>query len=80
MSDEVTRLVSFARVLRDEGVATDPGRVIEFCRAASLLAPEDLYWAGRLTLCSRAEDLPVYDRVFRSEFESSCRGSARCGS
>ena len=69
MSDEVTRLVSFARVLRDEGVATDPGRVIEFCRAASLLAPEDLYWAGRLTLCSRAEDLPVYDRVFRSKFE-----------
>jgi len=43
--------------------------VIEFCRAASLLAPEDLYWAGRLTLCSRAEDLPVYDRVFRSKFE-----------
>jgi len=69
VSDEVTRLVSFARVLRDEGVATDPGRVIEFCRAASLLAPEDLYWAGRLTLCSRAEDLPVYDRVFRSKFE-----------
>ena len=69
MSDEVRRLVSFARVLRDEGVATDPGRVIEFCRAASLLAPEDLYWAGRVTLCSRAEDLPVYDRVFRSKFE-----------
>jgi len=69
VSDEVRRLVSFARVLRDEGVATDPGRVIEFCRAASLLAPEDLYWAGRLTLCSRAEDLPVYDRVFRSKFE-----------
>jgi len=69
VSDEVTRLVSFARVLRDEGVATDPGRVIEFCRAASLLAPEDLYWAGRLTLCSRAEDLPVYDRVFRSELD-----------
>ena len=69
MSDEVTRLVSFARALRDQGVAADPGRVIEFCRAASLLAPEDLYWAGRLTLCSRAEDLPVYDRVFRSKFE-----------
>ena len=69
MPDEVRRLVSFARVLRDEGVATDPGRVIEFCRAAALLGPEDLYWAGRLTLCSRAEDLPVYDRVFRSEFE-----------
>jgi uncharacterized protein len=67
--DEVARLVAFARTLRDEGVAADPGRVIEFCRAASLVRPEDLYWAGRLTLCFRAEDLPVYDRVFRGRLE-----------
>jgi uncharacterized protein with von Willebrand factor type A (vWA) domain len=62
--DEVTRLVAFARALRDEGVAADPARVIEFCRAASLLAPEDLYWAGRLTLCSCESDIRVYDRIF----------------
>jgi uncharacterized protein with von Willebrand factor type A (vWA) domain len=65
--DEVTRLVAFARALRDEGLAADPARVIEFCRAASLLAPEDLYWAGRLTLCACEEDISVYDRVFRDE-------------
>jgi uncharacterized protein with von Willebrand factor type A (vWA) domain len=67
--DQVTRLVAFARALREEGVAADPARVIEFCRAASLLSAEDLYWAGRLTLCSRAEDIPVFDRVFRAELE-----------
>jgi uncharacterized protein len=67
--DEVTRLVSFARALRDEGIAADPARVIEFCRAAALLGPQDLYWAGRLTLCSREEDIPVYDRVFHAQLE-----------
>jgi uncharacterized protein len=58
------RLVAFARRLRAEGVAADPGRVIEFCRAAALLPPEELYWAGRATLVSRPEEIPVYDRVF----------------
>lgn len=70
MPDEVTRLVAFARALRHEGVTADPGRVIEFCRAASLLAPEDLYWAGRLTLCSSENDIAVYDRVFRAELDT----------
>jgi uncharacterized protein with von Willebrand factor type A (vWA) domain len=67
--EEIERLVAFARALREEGIAADPARVIEFCRAASLLDPEDLYWAGRLTLCSREADIPVYDRVFRAEVE-----------
>jgi uncharacterized protein len=62
---EVERLVRFARALRDEGLAVGPGRVVEFCRAAALLAPEDLYWAGRLTLVSKADEIPVFDRVFR---------------
>jgi uncharacterized protein len=67
--DEVERLVAFARAVREAGIAADPARVIEFCRSASLLGPEDLYWAGRLTLCSREQDIPVYDRVFRAEVE-----------
>jgi uncharacterized protein len=62
---EVERLVGFARALRDEGLAVGPGRVVEFCRAAALLAPEDLYWAGRLTLVSKPDELAVYNRVFR---------------
>jgi uncharacterized protein with von Willebrand factor type A (vWA) domain len=33
-----------------------------------LLSPGDLYWAGRATLVARRDQIPVYDRVFRSFF------------
>jgi uncharacterized protein with von Willebrand factor type A (vWA) domain len=62
-------LVGFARALRDEGLAAGPGRVVQFCRAAAALPPGDLYWAGRLTLVSRPEEIPIYDRVFRGILE-----------
>src|SRR5438132_3357386 len=69
VADEVARLVAFARELRGEGLAMGPGRVVEFCRAAARLPPENLYWAGRLTLVSRPEEIPIYDRVFRGIVE-----------
>src|ERR671930_467100 len=69
MADEVERLVAFTRALRDEGLAVGPGRALDFCRAAAALPATDLYWAGRLTLVSRREEIPVYDRVFRGVFE-----------
>jgi hypothetical protein len=69
VADELERLVAFARALHDEGLAAGPGRVVEFCRAAAELPPEDLYWAGRLTLVARPEEIPVYDRVFRGVLE-----------
>jgi uncharacterized protein len=69
VADEVERLVAFARALRVEGLAVGPGRVVDFCRAAAHLRPEELYWAGRLTLVSRPEEIPVYDRVFRGVVE-----------
>jgi hypothetical protein len=69
VADEVALLVAFARALREEGLAIGPGRVLEFCRAAAKLRPGDLYWAGRLTLVSRPEEIPTYDRVFRGEIE-----------
>ena len=74
MAEEVARLVAFARVLRDEGLAVGPGRVVEFCRAAAELPSEDLYWAGRLTLVSRPEEIPIYDRVFRGVVETEPPG------
>jgi hypothetical protein len=61
-------LVEFGRALRDEGVGAGTGRIGSFCEAASLLDPADLYWAGRATLVANAEELPVYDRVFRAFF------------
>jgi uncharacterized protein len=66
---EVERLVEFARALRNEGLLVGPGRVVEFCRAAALLSPEDLYWAGRLTLVSKPDEIATYDRVFRGEID-----------
>ena len=58
------RLVGFGRALRHEGLAVGPGRIVEFCRAADLLAPDDLYWAGLATLIGRNEDIPTYNDVF----------------
>lgn len=64
----VERLVAFGRRLRDEGLAVGTGRINDFCRAAALLPPEDLYWAGRGTLVARRDDIPVYDRVYQEFF------------
>lgn len=69
MSEE--RLTRFGRALRREGLPVGTGRVAEFCRAAALLPPDDLYWAGRATLVARAADIPVYDAAFEGFFGPS---------
>ena len=69
MSEE--RLTRFGRALRTEGLPVGTGRVAEFCRAAALLPPDDLYWAGRATLVARAADIPVYDAAFEGFFGPS---------
>jgi uncharacterized protein with von Willebrand factor type A (vWA) domain len=64
-------LVSFGHRLRAAGVVVGTGDVATFARAAALLNPADLgdlYWAGRVSLVSRREDLVVYDREFRVFF------------
>lgn len=68
MTDAMVGLTRFGRALREEGLAVGTGRIAGFCRAAALLAPEDLYWAGRATLVARPQDIAVYDRVFASFF------------
>jgi uncharacterized protein with von Willebrand factor type A (vWA) domain len=68
VSDPVGALAGFGRALRAEGLRVGTGRIAEFCRAAALVDLGDLYWAGRATLISRPEDIPVYDRVFRRFF------------
>jgi uncharacterized protein with von Willebrand factor type A (vWA) domain len=68
VSDATATLVDFGRALRDEGLAVGTGRISAFCSAAALLAPDDLYWAGRSTLVARPQDIPVYDRVFAAFF------------
>jgi uncharacterized protein with von Willebrand factor type A (vWA) domain len=67
----VTVFVAFARQLRDEGVAVGSGDVVAFSAAMAALNPTDLldlYWAGRSTMVTRHDQIPVYDRVFRRFF------------
>jgi uncharacterized protein len=68
VTDPLARLTLFGRTLRAEGVAVGTGRIATFCRAAAVLSPHDLYWAGRTTLVARRHDIPVYDRVFGEFF------------
>jgi uncharacterized protein with von Willebrand factor type A (vWA) domain len=68
MPDGYAELTGFGRALRDAGLPVGPGRIAALCRAAALVAPEDLYWAGRATLLSRPQELAVYDRVFARYF------------
>jgi len=67
----VSVLVSFGRALRAKGLAVGSGDILTYCQAMAPLDPTDLvdlYWAGRTTLISRREDIPVYDEVFRAFF------------
>jgi uncharacterized protein len=61
-------LTRFGRTLREAGLEVGTGRIAEFCRAASLLPPADLYWAGRATLLARSAEIPVYDAAFEAFF------------
>src|SRR5215212_7216522 len=66
--------VAFSRLLRRAGIAAGTDRVVEFTRALEELDPtrrEDVYWAGRVTLCSRREDLELYDWAFRVFWEGA---------
>jgi uncharacterized protein with von Willebrand factor type A (vWA) domain len=67
----VEMIVDFGRELRDEGLRIGPGEVLTYCSAMALLNPGDLldlYWAGRSTLLTKSDEIPLYDRVFRKFF------------
>ena len=64
-------LVDFASELRIAGLAVGSGDVLTYCAAMTPLDPTDLldlYWAGRATLVTRRENIPIYDEVFRRFF------------
>lgn len=70
-SDSTDTVVGLARTLRAAGVDASPDRVHALMSALSLLDPAlraDVYWAGRLTLCSSFDDVRRYDRVFAAYF------------
>jgi uncharacterized protein with von Willebrand factor type A (vWA) domain len=64
-------LVDFAHELRTAGLSVGSGDVLTYCAAMATLDPSDLldiYWAGRTTMVTRRDQIPVYDRTFRRFF------------
>lgn len=73
----VSMLVDFSEELRAAGLAVGSGDLLTYCAALALLNPGDLldlYWAGRAALVTRRDQIPVYDRVFRSFFLDYAEG------
>ncbi len=70
-SSFIGMLVGFGEELRLAGLAVGSGDLLTYCAAMALLDPADvvdLYWAGRTSLITRREHIPVYDRVFHTYF------------
>src|SRR2546423_10149672 len=70
-ADPVAGYAGFAAALRDAGVACDARRVQAYLAAVAeidVAEPTQLYWAGRLTLCSSPDDLPCYEEAFSQWF------------
>jgi uncharacterized protein len=70
----LARLVGFGRLLRQRGLAVGTGRILTFCRAVAALDRLDrrgLYWAGRVAMVARKEDLAAYDAAFDEWFPTA---------
>jgi uncharacterized protein len=68
------RLVGFGRLLRRRGLPVGTGRILTFCRAVAALDRLDrkaVYWAGRVAMVARKEDLAAYDAAFDEYFPTA---------
>jgi uncharacterized protein with von Willebrand factor type A (vWA) domain len=64
-------VVGFARTLRSAGVEVTTDRIQGMVGALDQLEvtrPEQLYWAGRLTLCAGPDDIRRFDQAFAAYF------------
>ncbi len=64
-------VAAFGRLLHDAGVPVTPERSGRLATALSLARPatvDEVYWAGRVTLLTGAEQIETYDAVFRQVF------------
>jgi uncharacterized protein len=67
IDEGLARLVGFGRLLRQRGLPVGTGRILTFCRAVAALDRLDrrgVYWAGRVAMVARKEDLAAYDEAF----------------
>jgi uncharacterized protein len=78
--DSAAFATALAARLRGVGVAVSAEGPASFVRALSELAPgirSELYWAARLTLVNRMEDVAAFDAVFEATFGDSVLGLGR---
>lgn len=71
--EALASLVAFGRELRARGLPVGTGRILTFLRAVVALGLTDrtsLYWAGRVSMIGRREDLPAYDLAFEDWYRS----------
>ncbi|MFZ9627998.1 MAG: vWA domain-containing protein [Ilumatobacteraceae bacterium] len=67
----VELFVEFAHALRRADLPIGTDDVMSYCESVARLDPSDildLYWAGRSSLVTRRDHIPVYDNVFRQFF------------
>ena len=70
--DVVEVAVKFGRMLRAVGLPVTVDRLRAFVDALACLDPcdrEQVFWAGRLTLCGRRDDFAAYERAFAEFFQ-----------
>jgi uncharacterized protein with von Willebrand factor type A (vWA) domain len=73
MAEALGPLVAFGRELRSRGLPVGTGRILTFVRAVVALGLTDrlsLYWAGRVSMIGRKEDLAAYDVAFEDWYRS----------
>ena len=71
--EALASLVTFGRELRRRGLPVGTGRILTFLRAVVALGLTDrtsLYWAGRVSMIGRWEDLAEYDVAFEDWYLS----------
>jgi len=73
LAEPIEPLVAFGRELRARGIPVGTGRILTFVRAVAALGLTDrlsLYWAGRVSMIGRKEDLVAYDQAFEDWYRS----------
>ncbi|WP_043097248.1 vWA domain-containing protein [Kallotenue papyrolyticum] len=71
------QFLAFGRLLRQFGVAVDPGQMLDLLAALELInigRREDVYLTCRAILVRRREDLPVFDEAWRFFFAMQRQG------
>lgn len=71
VDDVAATVVGFARTLRAAGVRAGTDRLQAFVDALASMdvaRRDNVYWAGRVTLCGHHDDIGVYDRAFAAYF------------